>query len=61
MRSMSQMGQTRKSDNAIATSDLPLRADITRTSREVRSVPIAVLSEGPYSPALDRLLLIRPT
>jgi hypothetical protein len=30
--------QTRKSGNAIATSDLPLKADITRTSREVRKV-----------------------
>jgi hypothetical protein len=37
--SMSQFGQTRKSGNAIKISDLPLKADITRISREVRKVP----------------------
>ena len=35
---MSQMGQNRKSGDANATSDLPLKADIKRTSREVRKV-----------------------
>ena len=33
---MSESGQKRKSGDAIATSDLPLKADIKRTSREVR-------------------------
>jgi hypothetical protein len=37
---MSELGQKRKSGDAIATSDLPLKADIKRTSREVRKVPI---------------------
>jgi hypothetical protein len=40
---MSQLGQKRKSGDAIATSDLPLKADIKRTSREVRKVPYAVM------------------
>jgi len=32
-------GQNRKSGDAIATSDLPLKADIKRTWRHVRKVP----------------------
>jgi hypothetical protein len=36
---MTVVGQKRKSGDAIATSDLPLKADIKRTSREVRKVP----------------------
>jgi hypothetical protein len=34
-------GQNRKWGDAIATSDLPLKADIKRTSRHVRKVPIS--------------------
>jgi len=37
-RPMSLMGQKRKSGDPIATSDLPLKADIKRTSRDVRFV-----------------------
>jgi len=33
------LGQNRKSGDAIATSDLPLKADIKRKSRHVRKVP----------------------
>jgi hypothetical protein len=41
---MSQLGQNRKSDNAIATSDLALKTDIKRTSGHVRKVPFADIS-----------------
>ena len=37
---MSELGQKRKSGDANATSDLPLKADIKRTWRHVRFVPI---------------------
>ena len=37
---MSELGQNQKSGDAIATSGLPLKADIKRTSRHVRKVPI---------------------
>jgi hypothetical protein len=43
---MSELGQKRKSGDAIATSDLPLKADIKRTSREVRKVPEADMAMG---------------
>ena len=33
------LGSKRKSGDETATSELPLKADITRTSREVRKVP----------------------
>ena len=39
------MGLKRKSGDANATSDLPLKADIKRTSREVRKVPTGDIRE----------------
>jgi hypothetical protein len=43
---MTASGQTRKSGDAIATSELPLKADIKRTSREVRKVPISEVPDA---------------
>ena len=45
------LGQTRKSGDAIATSDLPLKADVKQTSREVRKVPT-----GDIAPRQELLL-----
>jgi hypothetical protein len=44
---MSEMGgQTRKSGDGIATSDLPLKTDIKRSSREVRGVPTTEVTDS---------------
>jgi hypothetical protein len=50
---MSELGQKRKWGDANATSDLPLKADIKRTSREVRKVPEAAI-EPDLRPALAK-------
>jgi len=50
----SELGQTRKSSDATATSDLPLKADINRTSREVREVPARTRHSSSQHPAACR-------